>query len=56
MIYLGTFKLKKLDLQKEGYNLDVVKDPLYYLDQRTGMFNSLTREVYAQIIDKKFKV
>ncbi|CAB3380352.1 Hypothetical predicted protein [Cloeon dipterum] len=52
----GTFKLKKNDLQKEGYNLDVVKDPIYFLDQKSGQFKLLTPEVYKDILDKKFKV
>ncbi|XP_059478780.1 long-chain fatty acid transport protein 4-like [Neocloeon triangulifer] len=52
----GTFKLKKVDLQKEAYNMDIVKDPMYYIDQKTGQFKRLTREVYQDILDKKFKV
>ncbi|XP_055634949.1 long-chain fatty acid transport protein 4 isoform X2 [Toxorhynchites rutilus septentrionalis] len=44
----GTFKLKKLDLQKEGFDPNVIDDALFYLSPK-GSYESLTKEVYEQI-------
>ncbi|XP_060156335.1 long-chain fatty acid transport protein 4 isoform X1 [Globicephala melas] len=45
----GTFKLQKTDLRKEGFDLTVVKDPLFYLDVRKGRYVPLDREAYTRI-------
>ena len=44
----GTFKLKKKDLQEEGYDPKKIKDKIYYLDQKLG-YQLLTPEIYDQI-------
>ena len=49
----GTYKLKKLDLQKEGYNPDPIDDPLYFLSPSTGTFVPLTSQLYKDIISGK---
>ena len=46
--------MKKLDLQKEGFNPDVVKDRLYYLTSK-GVFEPLTHEVYLDIVAEKMR-
>ncbi|XP_018058160.1 PREDICTED: long-chain fatty acid transport protein 4 isoform X2 [Atta colombica] len=50
----GTFKLKKKDLQEEGYNPYKVQDKLYYLNAKLG-YQLLTLEVYDQIQQGKIK-
>lgn len=50
----GTFKLKKKDLQEEGYNPYKVQDKLYYLNAKLG-YQLLTSEVYDQIQQGKIK-
>ncbi|KAL6431393.1 hypothetical protein ACFW04_007196 [Cataglyphis niger] len=50
----GTFKLKKKDLQEEGYNMEKIQDKLYYLDAKLG-YQLLTREIYDQIQQGKIK-
>ncbi|XP_067217259.1 long-chain fatty acid transport protein 4 isoform X2 [Linepithema humile] len=50
----GTFKLKKKDLQEEGYNSNKIQDKLYYLDAKLG-YQLLTSEVYDQIQQGKVK-
>jgi solute carrier family 27 (fatty acid transporter), member 1/4 len=42
----GTFKLKKTDLQLEGF--EPKKDPVYYLSS-SGKFELVTNEVFEQI-------
>lgn len=43
----GTYKLKKVDLQKEGFEPKKIKDRLYYLNN--GKYEDLTQEAYEQI-------
>ncbi|KYQ56708.1 Long-chain fatty acid transport protein 4 [Trachymyrmex zeteki] len=50
----GTFKLKKKDLQEEGYNPHKVQDKLYYLNAKLG-YQLLTSEVFDQIQQGKIK-
>ncbi|XP_037033095.1 long-chain fatty acid transport protein 4 [Bradysia coprophila] len=44
----GTFKLKKLDLQKQGFDPSAIDDKLYYLTSK-GTYSILDRNVYEQI-------
>ncbi|XP_058825807.1 long-chain fatty acid transport protein 4 isoform X2 [Topomyia yanbarensis] len=44
----GTFKLKKLDLQKEEFDPNVIVDALYYLSPK-GTYEYLNKEVFEQI-------
>lgn len=46
----GTFKLKKLDLQKEGFNPNLIQDKIYYLAP-SGLYEQLTSEYYNKIIN-----
>lgn len=50
----GTFKLKKKDLQEEGYNPRKIQDKLYYLDPKLGYF-TLTPDIYDQIQEGRIK-
>lgn len=45
---IGTYKMKKVDLQKEGFNPTEITDTLYYLDS-SGTYSPLTRDVYEKI-------
>ncbi|XP_072936362.1 long-chain fatty acid transport protein 4-like [Epargyreus clarus] len=46
----GTFKMKKVDLQKEGFDPSLVKnDKLYYLDLKQGRYLPLGPEEYEKI-------
>ncbi|ALC38091.1 Fatp [Drosophila busckii] len=44
----GTFKLRKVDLQKEGYDPKVVSDALYYQTAK-GRYELLTPAAYEQL-------
>lgn len=44
----GTFKLKKLDLQNEGFDPTIIDDRLYYLTS-AGKYEPLTKEIYIKI-------
>ncbi|ETN57977.1 AMP dependent ligase [Anopheles darlingi] len=44
----GTFKLKKLDLQEEGFDPSAIEDSVYYLTSK-GQYELLTPEIYEKI-------
>lgn len=52
----GTFKLRKVDLVKEGFDPDRIEDPLYFDHPAIGKYVRLTRELYEQIVDGKLRV
>lgn len=46
----GTFKLKKIDLQIEGFNPNIIEDDIFYLTP-SGQYAKLTNEIYNKIIN-----
>lgn len=54
MMFPGTFKLKKLQYQKEGFDPDVIKEPLYF---RSGAsFVPITSQLFSDISHGKVKL
>jgi fatty-acyl-CoA synthase len=51
----GTFKQRKVDLVREGFDPSTIADPLYVLDPDTAKYERLTPERYADIIDGRVK-
>lgn len=51
----GTFKLKKLDLQKEGFHPGRVADRIYYLTGK-GRYERLQTEQYDQICSGEIRL
>lgn len=51
----GTFKLKKRDLQLEGYDITKIKDKIYIL-QSDGSYKVMTDEQNTQIKDGRAKL
>ena len=52
----GTFKMKKVLLQNEGFNPFEIKDPLYFLDASSNSFVPCTIDLYQQLLDGKLKL
>ncbi|KAK4297268.1 hypothetical protein Pmani_030309 [Petrolisthes manimaculis] len=52
----GTFKLKKVTIQKEGFDPTIVKDPLYFLDAKLKTYVPLTIDLYQTITAGKVRV
>lgn len=50
----GTFKIKKLALQREGYNPAAVSDPLYFFDG--AEYVKLDQQLYQKIADQKVRL
>jgi fatty-acyl-CoA synthase len=47
----GTLKLRKVDLQREGFDAEAVSDPLYLRDDRARSYVRLTPDLLAEIRD-----
>ncbi|WP_213308473.1 long-chain-acyl-CoA synthetase [Paraburkholderia sacchari] len=45
-----TFKLRKVDLQREGYDTQKIADPLYVRDEKAGRYVRLTPEALARAL------
>src|SRR5712672_680421 len=51
----STFKQRKIELQKEGFDPAAVSDPLYVREAARGRYITLTPELYRDICDGKVK-
>jgi fatty-acyl-CoA synthase len=51
----GTFKLRKLELVKEGFDPRALSDPLYWLDPVSGVYERLTDVQYDEILAGRVK-
>ena len=52
----GTFKLKKADLVSQGFDPDVISDPLFWFDPEAARYKPLTQTVYAEIVSGRVKL
>lgn len=51
----GTFKFKKFDLQKEGFNPELIKDKLYFRHGNSD-YVELTKDIYSDVISGKIRM
>jgi fatty-acyl-CoA synthase len=51
----GTFKQRKVDLVRQGFDPSAIPDPLYVFDASVGRYERLTPERYRDILDGKVK-
>lgn len=56
MSLTSTFKQEKVNLSKEGYNPQIVKEPLFYLDRSNDGFKPLDQHTYEEIIDGRLSL
>ncbi|XP_004611839.2 long-chain fatty acid transport protein 2 [Sorex araneus] len=52
----GTFKHRKVTLVEEGFNPAVIKDALYFLDEKAEMYVPMTEDIYKAISEKSLKL
>jgi fatty-acyl-CoA synthase len=52
----GTFKQRKVDLVREGFDPSAIGDPLYFLDPDSGAYERLTPQRYADILEGRVKL
>ena len=51
-----TFKQKKGDLSREGFDPAAISDPLFMVDPRSGAYVPLDAEAYARILDGSIRL
>ncbi len=52
----GTFKQKKGELVKEGFDPAALTDPIYFLDAETGRYEPLDAARHADIVTGRMKL
>ena len=52
----GTFKYRKVDLKRDGFDPASIEEPLYWLASKDDGYAPLTREAYAQICGGQAKL
>ncbi|XP_066244395.1 long-chain fatty acid transport protein 2 [Saccopteryx leptura] len=52
----GTFKYRRVNLVEEGFNPAVVKDALYFLDDKEKMYVPMTEDIYNAINAEALKL
>ncbi len=52
----GTFKFKKIDLVKQGFDPQKTKDPLYVLDRNAKTYTLMTKTIHGQILTGKTRL
>lgn len=52
----GTFKLIKRDLVKEGFDVNIIKDAIYFNDSKSKRLKTLTKELYKSLINGEIKI
>ena len=54
--FSGTYKLKKVAIQKQGFDPDVIKDKMYFVDAKKKAYVPLTQDIYAKIVSGEIRV
>lgn len=49
----ASFKLSKTSLEKDGFNVNIVKDPLYFLDKKLQKYIPMNLNLYEEIQNGK---
>jgi fatty-acyl-CoA synthase len=52
----GTFKQRKVELVKEGFDPAALPNPIYWLNPDRGLYERLTPEGYARIVEDRVKL
>lgn len=52
----STFKLMKTRLVREGFNVGIVVDPLFVLDNQAQSFRPLTAETYQAVCEGTWRL
>ena len=55
-VLTGTFKYTKVNLKKEGFDINIVSEPIYFLDPRCKKYVPLDNEVFGLLMERKLRV
>jgi len=54
--FTGTHKLRKVNFRKQGYNIEIIKDPLFYWDNSAKKYKVFDKVEYQNLLKNKLKV
>ena len=54
--FTGTHKLRKVNLRKQGYNIEEVKEPIFYWDNSTKKYRIFDKKEYQNLLKNSLKV
>lgn len=52
----GTFKQRKTQLVRDGFDPDAIAEPLFFRDDKAKSYVPLTRDTFAAILDMKLNL
>lgn len=52
----NTFKMIKTDLKKDSFNVNVIKDSVYFLDPTSSSYIPVTESLYKDICNGKVRL
>ena len=52
----STYKQQKMALVRDGFDVNTVKDPVYYLNPTTQAYEPLMTNVYESIVKRKLQL
>ena len=52
----GTFKYKKTDLVKDGFDPSIISDELYFADVSTNQYIKLDADLFQKILNQEVRV
>jgi fatty-acyl-CoA synthase len=52
----GTFKQRKVELVKDGFDPSALPDPVYWLNPATEQYEKLTPAIHAEIVEDRIKL
>jgi len=53
MVITGTYKHRKVEFVKEGFDIDQIKDPIYFRDESAGKYILLDRQLYEKFMNNQ---
>jgi len=54
--FTGTHKLRKVNFRKQGYNIEIMKEPLFYWDNSAKKYKVFDKVEYQNLLKNKLKV
>ena len=56
IVLSGTFKMKKMDLQREGFNPQQIEDRMFFYDVVKGAYRQLDACLYNDIVEMRCRL
>jgi acyl-CoA synthetase (AMP-forming)/AMP-acid ligase II len=53
--FTGTHKLRKVNLRKQGYDVNTIKDQVYFWDSTSNRYKNFDREQYQNLMNGRIK-